>query len=311
MKDIFNCVMIYVGTVIGAGFASGKEIQEFFGHKLGAFHIILAFLIFLFINVRLFAYIYDNKISDYNTLLSKTCPKQKIFFNIFSMIYSLLSYGIMCSGADSALKEFGLCCGGLFFSALCIFVFCFEIKGLSFVNLILTPIIILGILLIGARKITVFTGEEVLYFADTIKYCSYNVFSCLPVIPSFYYFFSSRKKAYLSAILSSAVIFVLMLTIYFTIRGNISSLPMLKSASAVNLKWLYGLILLMSMFTTAVSNGYAYLSCIDKHKYMNMAVLFVVSLIMINIDFGTLIKYVFGAFGVVSFFLVYFLIKNS
>ena len=30
MKDIFSCLAVIIGTIIGAGFASGKEIINFF-----------------------------------------------------------------------------------------------------------------------------------------------------------------------------------------------------------------------------------------------------------------------------------------
>lgn len=49
MKKIFSAVMIVIGTVIGSGFASGKEIAVFFS-RFGAvsyFFIPLTFFAFL------------------------------------------------------------------------------------------------------------------------------------------------------------------------------------------------------------------------------------------------------------------------
>ena len=48
MKEIFKCAMIIVGTLIGAGFASGQEIATFFNRFLdyGMWGLILACVLF-------------------------------------------------------------------------------------------------------------------------------------------------------------------------------------------------------------------------------------------------------------------------
>ena len=49
MKQIFTCIVVIIGTVIGAGFASGKEIINFFNvyEEKGLFRdIFINYLIF-------------------------------------------------------------------------------------------------------------------------------------------------------------------------------------------------------------------------------------------------------------------------
>ena len=48
MKNIFKCAMIVIGTLIGAGFASGKEIASFFNVFLdeGLYGLLISCAIF-------------------------------------------------------------------------------------------------------------------------------------------------------------------------------------------------------------------------------------------------------------------------
>ena len=48
MKNVLKCTMIIVGTLIGAGFASGQEIATFFNRFLdnGLYGILISSLLF-------------------------------------------------------------------------------------------------------------------------------------------------------------------------------------------------------------------------------------------------------------------------
>lgn len=301
MKEIIYITAIYTGTIIGAGFATGKEIQQFFANPSG---IIIAFFLFLIINTRLFTYVNKNNIYTYEELLDYKCPRLKNFVKAVSGIFALLSYGVMCSGAGEALNFKG---AGILFSALCCVIFMFELKGITYLNLIATPLIIIGIVAISCTKITTFADTTY----SSVKYCAYNTLCCLPVIPSFNYYMKDTKKAYISALSVTVTVCLLILAVYFALPDIVINLPLLKTAEETGLTYFYYPSLLLAMLTTAVSSGYGYMCCNTKGKYTHIGVLFITSIIMQRIDFGVLVNYVFNFFGLVSLGILYFLLKKS
>lgn len=301
MKEILYITAIYTGTIIGAGFATGKEIQQFFSNPLG---IGIAFLVFLVINCRLFICINKNNIYTYEDLLENKCSVIKKPVKILSAVFSLLSYGVMCSGAGEALGFKG---GGIVFSVICCVIFMFELKGITYLNIIATPLIVTGITLIGAVKISTFANTTF----SSVKYCAYNTLCCLPVIPSLNHYIKNSKNAVVSAVVSTCTISFLIFIVYFSLPEYICNLPLLETAKAVGLTYFYYPALILAMLTTAVSSGYGYICCFENKKNSCIAVLFICSLIMQTIDFGVLVKYVFDFFGMVSIGILYFLLKKS
>lgn len=301
MKEIIYITAIYTGTIIGAGFATGKEIQLFFSNPWG---IVIAALLFFIINTRLFTYINRNNIYTYEDLLQQKCPGLKKVVKIASGIFALLSYGVMCSGAGEALAFSG---AGTVFSVLCCVIFMFELKGITYLNLIATPLIVAGIVAISGMKITTFADVSL----SSVKYCAYNTLCCLPVIPSLNYYIKDSKKAYTAAFATTITISVLIFAVYFALPDRVCNLPLLSTAEKVGLTYFYYPSLILAMLTTAVSSGYGYMCCFEKGKYTHISILFLVSLIMQSIDFGVLVNYVFNFFGIVSLGILYFLLKKS
>lgn len=259
---------------------------------------------FLAVNARLFTYISKNNIYTYEDLLEDKCPKLKPFIKVLSLVFALLSFGIMCSGAGEALKFNG---AGIVFSLLCCLIFIFELKGITYLNLIATPLIVIGILVIAAVKVAAFADTSF----SSVKYVAYNTLCCLPVIPSLNHYMKDEKKAFVSAVSVSAFVCLLILVVYFALPEFVCNLPLLETAKSVKMTYFYYPALLLAMLTTAVSSGYGYMCCFNKGKYTHIATLFAASLIMQSVDFGLLVKYVFNLFGVLSIGILYFLLKKS
>ena len=218
LKEIIYITAIYTGTLIGAGFATGKEIQQFFTNPYG---IIIAFLLFLTVNARLFTYININNIYTYEDLLEYKCPKIKPFIKALSLVFALLSYGVMCSGAGEALNFRG---AGVVFSLLCCLIFVFELKGITYLNLIATPLIVIGILVIASAKVATFADTSF----SSVKYVAYNTLCCLPVIPSLNHYIKDTKKAFATAGVVSAFVCLLIFMVYLHYRRLCATCRCLK-----------------------------------------------------------------------------------
>jgi uncharacterized membrane protein YkvI len=143
---------IYVGTVIGAGFASGREIIEFFGVYgiKGIFGITISGILFSLIGGLLLLKIFNNKISGFEELICKIFGKKfgLILDNIMT-IFLYTGFSVMVAGSGAIFEEelglsFNL--GIIVMIVLSFIVFLFSLEGLSFINSLLVPLLIIGII---------------------------------------------------------------------------------------------------------------------------------------------------------------------
>lgn len=136
--------MLIVGTVIGAGFASGREIVTFFGATPNMFIALIAgglvfccSALFLFVGRRV-------KKSDIGEVNGEVFGRLRPFADVFMLFNSMTVLGAMLAGTDSLAAEFidvrplfsvllGACCAVI------------AVKGMSGVikaNAVLVPIMV-------------------------------------------------------------------------------------------------------------------------------------------------------------------------
>lgn len=153
--SILKVVFVIIGTLIGAGFASGQEIYAFFfsyGIK-GLFGVIVSSCTIGIIIYKTLKIILKNNISNYKELLNKLVKNQKIkdITNIIVNIFILISFYVMIAGFGAYLKqEFNLnsIIGSGILALLCLILFKTNIKGFVKINEILIPILIFIIIII-------------------------------------------------------------------------------------------------------------------------------------------------------------------
>lgn len=304
---MFAAVMTYVGAVIGAGFASGKEINEFFASANGYMYIIIAFLLFSVINYVLMNGFCRNRIYCYTDMCKKYFKRYNGAVCWITGLYSLLSFGIMCSGARTALDGKNTVFY-LLFNVAAVTVCCFELKGVKALNAVLTPMMIVGLAFLCIRKTPVFAAETV----NSVKYVSYNLFMCLPVLCEISKSMRNRRSILIFTLLTGTIVFGLVFLIYYNIGGIGDEIPLLRVAENKNISFLYFPLMILSMLTTCVSSGYSFMLSFEKiSKSVKILLLIVVSVIMAAIRFSYLIKYIFGGMGIISFIILCFCIKKS
>lgn len=149
MGDIFVCLAIIIGTIIGAGFASGREILNFFNsyETNGLFGIIISSALFgVITSIILFA-IKKKKIEEYSELVSGNRAMQ-----LTLKIFSVICFCIMISGVGTFVNEqlgFSFWYGSAIAASISYIMFLKNFKGIEVFNCVLVPLIILGILVIG------------------------------------------------------------------------------------------------------------------------------------------------------------------
>ncbi|WP_201715190.1 YkvI family membrane protein [Rossellomorea arthrocnemi] len=151
MKKIagsFQIAAVYVGTVIGAGFATGREIVEFFTRFgfVGFIAILLSGYLFITMGTKIMLKSHDIKAKSFEEfneyLFGKWFSK---IMNIIMMIMLIGVSAVMLSGAGAVFQEQLLLSkqlGILLTIALGFFTMMVGIKGLFAVNTFVVPLMI-------------------------------------------------------------------------------------------------------------------------------------------------------------------------
>jgi len=304
MLKLFIPVFIYIGAIVGAGFASGQEIAVFFGLDSSGFAIPIAGFLFMLSSYRVFSDVNKYKIDTYDEYLNLKTYFFAPFFRIISILFCCASYGIMVSGVHTVSENYNISSGGVIFAVICFIVFLFDLKGIEIVNIISILLIIIGMILTGVRSIPVFADQAL----KTTYYVAYNMLSCLPVLCSFNTYIKNKKQAGVVAIISGLILTLLMLIVNIVTPMNYTEMPMLKEATDAGLGGFYSVILILAMLTTAVSSGFGFIKSSGIKPIYSNIILFLTSLVMLSFGFAPLVESIFVFFGILSTSLLFFVI---
>ena len=179
-----------IGTLIGAGFASGQEINFFF-YKYGINGILGLILCSFMIGITIYMTldtVYNKKINNYESYLHEIFNSKKMCYvsNIIVNVFLLITFYIMVAGFGSYFEQqFNISntIGVIIFSFLCFIVFIKDIERVKKVNSIIVPtliivILVLGLLSLKQIKILNIKVMNNIYnwILQSLVYCSYNTF---------------------------------------------------------------------------------------------------------------------------------------
>lgn len=335
MRNIFTIVLVIIGALIGAGFASGQEIFSFFysyGYK-GFLGIIATCVLISILIYKILKIILGNKIDSYDQFLELFIKNKKVTktINVIINILLLVTFYIMIAGFGAYFEqEIGVSkfIGSLVLAILCFMVFLTNVKGVIKVSKFLVPFLILFILIIGTINISSINIENIEiqtikkeWLLSSITYCSYNIILLIPVLISLRKQINQEKNIKYIAIISGCIIILLSINLYMLLIKadvEISTLEMpivyVIRKFYPQLKNIYAFIILASIFTTAISIGTGFLQNISKNKKSyTQIVLFmcITSLLISNFGFSKLVNFVyplFGYIGIIQIMLI--LLKN-
>ena len=326
--NYIKIIFIYIGLIIGAGFASGREICEYFNFCSNTDYtgIVVASLLFVFVCcaiLRKSAKYELYNISDYvKHTLSFSKILQKLFLCLIfadltvGLVVMLSSCGEIISSIFSSPKLFG----SIMLAVCCTVVFIFDIKGIAAINIALVPVIIIIITLICVVSIlkktsspafnpaAMFTGANRNMLLLAVCYVSYNTLTAASVLSPASKNIGGDKTILISSFAAGLLIGLLIFIVWLAVSTNFSavwyeSFPLQKLAGMINdnLKNLYSLCLIFSIFTTAVSEGYGILSYFKPKTALSRAVysviIFSALLPFSIINFAFLVKNIYFIMG--------------
>ena len=329
-RDWLKISFIYVGTVIGAGFASGREIVEFFGvyGLKGVMGITVSGILFSLLGSLFLLKIYNNKIEGFDDLVYEIFGKKfGIIFDTIMIVSLYTGFSIMVSGSGTIFKtELGMSFdfGIVLTVVLSFFVFLFQLKGFSLVNSVLVPLLILGIVFTsfyltikGGYNLHGINGVNLThkgnFFTSSLLYVGSNSLIIITVFSSLLPLINSKKTAILGGMAGGMILYILglsILSLMLIYYREVASLdiPMLKISNYIgdNYRKFYAVILWVALFTTAIANGSSFINRFSNSKYkIIILVTFCISSIpLAKLGFSKLIGLIYPIFGLIGFFIL-------
>ena len=332
-----------IGALIGAGFASGQEIYLFF-YMFGIWGICGVLLCSILIGAviyKTFLVIYNKKINSYQDFLNeifysnKQTPKNKYLnlsyiSNTIVNIFLLMTFYIMISGFGAYIwQEFGInkIVGAALLATICFFVLLKDIEGVTKVNSVVVPLLIIVILVISVNNIKSMSFSSIglnlnyNWILQSIVYCSYNMILVVPVLVGLNKYIKSQKQITVISILSGIIVFILSISIFLLLTNvNVSFVNLEMPVVYVIdnkfpvFRWIYGIVILLSIFSTAISIEISFLKNIAKEKNsfpQIVGIMCISGVLISNIGFSNLVKILFPVFGYLGILQIGFILKSG
>lgn len=325
MKNVLKVVFVIIGTLIGAGFASGQEVYLFFfsyGMK-GLIGILISSIIIGVVIYSTFNILNKYKINTYKDFLNILIPKNtklKIIANFIINIFILITFFIMIAGFGAYFEqEIGInrLVGSLILAIITFIVFMTSIKGVVKVNELIVPILIGFIFIIGIISIKdthilnlenyVIRTNYTNFALSAVLYSSYNSILLIPVLITLNNYVKNKKQIFYISFISAIVTILLSVIIFLLlvrVDVDISKLEMPVVYVVSNmfkiLRYIYGVIILGSIFTTAISLGVSFLQNMAKNKkgYTQISIIMcITSVIISKFGFSNLVSLLYPIFG--------------
>ena len=335
---MFDIIFVLIGTFVGAGFASGKEIFNFFTIfnlysfvSIFVFSLLLFFLIFKCINIKK-----NNNLNSYSDFLLYLEKKYKYFNSKFFLfiinIFLASSFYIMII-ALAALFNYQFNIEKYIVIFISIFI-CFNIfynKNIDFIyiiNRILMPILILFMLMLCYFNINIdnifsvsltTNNYSILYAITTgLIYFSYNSLLLIPIVFDLEINYNKSNISFKISFIYSLIILILIFFINLLLLCFYSSiynieLPILYicNNSLKIFLYFYFFIVLSAIFTTMISSGYTFVNNFKEKNYtLKLLIFLLFSFIFCFFSFSDLINFFYPIFGIIGFIQIFLILFN-
>jgi uncharacterized membrane protein YkvI len=326
--DVIRAAATFAGTIIGAGFASGQEIAQFFASygPPGLAGIVVASILFAWLGGGLLELGHRLKATAYPQVIYHLCGyRLGLVLDLVTAVFLFTALAVMLAGAATVLRDYfgvpyldGLVGAGL---VIILTVLC-GVRGITAANMVVTPLLILSILGISAYSLSyhefeinmlvsnleAITPPAPNWLLGSLLYVSYNLVISSTVLVPLGNSLSSRRTRLLGGaigglalgFLATCIAVVIMIHSPEILDHEVPILQLATSQSPAS-SILYALTLLAAMYTTAIASLYGcserVRSVIRLSPPVTTGAITALGLICGQAGFASLIRVLFPLFG--------------
>lgn len=248
MKEGLKCAAVFIGTVIGAGFATGQEVLLYFGRSSIAVPIFSGILLGLF-NAYFLAIgaKFNDRINEH--MLQN---KAKALYDVCMFICAYITFIAMFSGVETLfVKIFDIKYTSVAWVVAAGFIAANGLRFMKGLNSVAVPVILLLTVVIF-----VYSDKEkasgAYNFFNGITYAAMNVMLSMGVMIRLGKT-ATKKSIWASGCVTAVVMATMLALITLVVKKSGGEMPVYAAADKVGLKYAAGAVILLSVFTTMVS----------------------------------------------------------
>jgi len=327
----------YVGTVVGAGFASGQEIMAFFTiYGIKSFWaIMISCILFILIGIRILLLGMELRASSFRKLIDTMFGFLSPFISIYLLFSMMIINVAMLAGAGAIFQEFGetsYLIGVASTAFIAIIAIGFGIRGILSINKIVVLSVL--VLLIFALLITLFTNSPIQKQARFVEispihlitrgisYASYNLILSMGVLANLGYEFKDKKVLRLGGLIGGSILGAMLLSIHYCLLEHMPDIfdyeiPMFYIIS--NGSWfisvIYAFVIWGAIFTTLLGNLFSVTSFLyDKYRIHHMvSAIIIVCLgsLLAPLGFSSIINTLYPIIGLIGVAFIIAILYNT
>lgn len=328
----FDIIFTYIGTIIGAGFASGQEINTFFcSYSTGGITgIIIATLLFIYLSRYLIKKGYEVSAESYeNYFIGIKSETLKRVFDAFIVFFLMGSVTAMMSGAGAFSEQvlgFNKYIGSIFFVIIVVGLVMGGIKYIANINKIIVPFIILSTVVIsylGIREgnsmllLNDFSSINIRPIFSGLLYACFNIVTAIAILPILGSNAKNEKSIKRATLIGGTAIglmvflsYVAMLANYDIIRNIEIPIEVIARKVSGVTGYIYSISFLVAIFTTAVSSLYGVYTRFGENKFYLLLVV-IATYICSLAGFSNVIAYLYPFMGYMGIIMLGFIIWSS
>jgi uncharacterized membrane protein YkvI len=322
--NILKIAGVYATVIIGAGFASGQELMQFFANFgiWGVAGIIVSGFLFALVGWAVLE-ICQGKGFGYQELI-QFCMGEKlgIVVEVAAAFFMYVLYVTMIAGAGAAINqvfgiEFSVAAAS---AALAFFIaMMFDLEGLMAINSKLAPVLAAGGLMIGLLTLMQQSQPTMAYagksnwLISSVVYSSYNMVTAISVLSAIGMTMKNRSSCRNAGLLGGGLMTLLGLFMLYPLyiyykQASVAEVPLLVIAHRFSLgfEYFYLLMILCAIFTTSLSNGFALTNWakerLNANSFAAKIILTISAFAASHIGFSRFVSRVYPIFSIIGLF---------
>ncbi len=324
----YKIATTYIGTVVGAGFASGQELLQFFvvfGYK-GLIGLIFVTFLFIFFGYKIMSCGRLLNSQSHEVIIQYTCGKflgSLLDFVIVFFLFGSLTAMIAGTGAlMHQLFHISSLWGNLLMTLLTIITVLTGIRGIISSISFIVPFLLIATIGICIASLVIFPSQLVMttdinvpasqlmhtWWWSALLYTSYNILLSFAILGPLGAHAKDDRSIRKGALLGGLGLGICAIFIFLTLFQNMSQvtaleIPMFYIAGQLSKTTLiiYFAVLVAAIYSTAVGSLYGFVARMTsndpKHQKLMIFALGFFALLASQLGFTTLVKYLYPIIG--------------